>query len=67
MPGEPSEDGLTKHPDQCVPAVLARACVGKPLVLKRIFEKTRTRRQAELVLVLMQVACVGLAPAQPSE
>ena len=31
IPGEPSEDGLTKHADQRVPAVLARACVGKPI------------------------------------
>ena len=30
--------------------------------LKRIFEKTRTRRQAELLLVLLQVARVGIYP-----
>ncbi len=30
--------------------------------LKRIFEKTRTRRQAELLLVLLQVARVGVYP-----
>ena len=33
--------------------------------LKRIFEKTHTRRQAELLLVLMEVARVGV-PAHPS-
>ncbi len=30
--------------------------------LKRIFEKTRTRRQAELLLVLMQIARIGPPP-----
>ena len=30
--------------------------------LKRIFEKTRTRRQAELLIVLLQVARVGVYP-----
>jgi DNA-binding CsgD family transcriptional regulator len=33
--------------------------------LKRIFEKTRTRRQAELLLVLLQVARVGVYPFEP--
>jgi DNA-binding CsgD family transcriptional regulator len=35
--------------------------------LKRIFEKTRTRRQAELLLVLLQVARVGVFPFDDSK
>jgi DNA-binding CsgD family transcriptional regulator len=46
-------------------AVSARLHVSHETVrthLKRLFEKTRTRRQAELLLVLLQVARVGVYP-----
>jgi DNA-binding CsgD family transcriptional regulator len=50
-------------------AVSARLHVSHETVrthLKRIFEKTRTRRQAELLLVLLQIARLGVYPFEVS-
>jgi DNA-binding CsgD family transcriptional regulator len=50
-------------------AVSARLHVSHETVrthLKRIFEKTRTRRQAELLLVLLQIARIGVYPFEVS-